>query len=80
MDTDGTARFGVSPAESGAGFATRRASRTGPPIPEERLVYGCVGVDRPEAQPFIDELDGLLVYTCPECRQALEELHPLPRE
>jgi hypothetical protein len=48
---------------------------------EERLVYGCVGADRPEAQPYIDEVDGVLYYTCPECRTALEELAPpLPRE
>ena len=51
-----------------------------PPRPEERPVYGCVGADRPEAQPLIDE-DGILVYTCPKCRKALEELdQPLPRE
>jgi hypothetical protein len=41
---------------------------------EERLVYGCVGADRPEAQPFIDEVDGVLYYTCPACRQTLVEL------
>ena len=45
---------------------------------EERLVYGCVGADRPEAQPFIDEVDGVLYYTCPECRKELEELEPSP--
>ncbi len=49
-------------------------------MPEEPLVYGCVGADRPEAQPFIDEVDGVLYYTCPECRKALEELaSTLPR-
>lgn len=49
-------------------------------MPEERPVYGCVGADRPEAEPFIDEVDGLLVYTCPECRKALKEFDPpLPR-
>lgn len=35
-------------------------------MPEKRPVYGCVGADHPEAQPFIDEVDGILVYTCPE--------------
>jgi hypothetical protein len=45
-------------------------------MPNERPVYGCVGADRPEALPFIDELDGLLWYTCPECRRELEELDP----
>ena len=43
-------------------------------MPEQRIVYGCVGGDRPEAQPFIDEIDGVLYYTCPECRQELAEL------
>ena len=43
---------------------------------EKRLVYGCVGADRPEAQPFTDELDGILVYTCPECREKQAALHP----
>jgi hypothetical protein len=47
---------------------------------EERIVYGCMGADRPEAQPFIDEVDGLLVHTCPECRKwALGELDSPPR-
>lgn len=45
-------------------------------MPEERLVYGCVGADRPEAEPFIHEVDGILVHTCPECRKALDELDP----
>jgi hypothetical protein len=44
------------------------------PMPDERLIYGCVGADRPEAEPFIDEVDGILVYTCPACRLALSEL------
>jgi hypothetical protein len=48
-------------------------------MPEERIVYGCVGADRSEAQQFIDEGDGLLVYTCPEFRKALEELEPPPK-
>jgi hypothetical protein len=43
-------------------------------VPDERLIYGCVGADRPEAEPFIDEVDGVLYYTCPACRQALTEL------
>jgi len=48
---------------------------------DERLIYGCVGADRPEAQPYIDEVDGVLYYTCPECRKALQELaSPRPRE
>jgi hypothetical protein len=47
---------------------------------DERLIYGCVAADSPEAEPFIDEIDGILVYTCPECRTALKELNgPLPR-
>jgi len=47
--------------------------------PDGRLIYGCVSADGPEAEPFIDEIDGILVYTCPECR-ALKELdEPLPR-
>jgi hypothetical protein len=48
-------------------------------MPEERAVYGCVGADRPEAQPFIVEVDGILTYTCPACRTALEELEQPPR-
>lgn len=47
---------------------------------EERPVYGCVGADRPEAQPFIEEIDGVLYYTCPECRKELEELEAPPTE
>jgi hypothetical protein len=49
---------------------------------DERLIYGCVGADRPEAEPFIDEVDGILVYTCPECREKLAEQlgHAPPRE
>lgn len=31
-------------------------------------VYGCVGADRPEALPYIDEVDGVRYYTCPRCR------------
>src|SRR5712691_8003140 len=52
----------------GADFATHQKLRRGPAMPDERLVYGCVGADRPEAQPFIDEVDGILVYICPKCR------------
>ena len=48
-----------------------------PAVPDERSVYGCVGADRPEAMPFIDEVDGILVYTCPACRLALAELDSL---
>jgi hypothetical protein len=40
-----------------------------PAMPEERIVYGCVGADRPKVKPYIVEVDGLLVHTCPECRQ-----------
>jgi hypothetical protein len=52
------------------------------PTPDDRLVYGCVGADRLEAEAFIDEVDGILVYTCPECRQKLaQELgHPRSRK
>ena len=53
--------------------------RRTPKMREERLVYGCVRADRPEAQPYIDEVDGVLYYTCPECRKALGELEPPPR-
>jgi len=49
-------------------------------MPEDRRVYGCVGAERAEAQPFIVEADGLLLYTCAECRKALEEPDPPPRE
>jgi hypothetical protein len=51
-------------------------------VPDERLIYGCVGADRPEAEPFIDEVDGILVYTCLECREKLAELlgHRRPTE
>jgi hypothetical protein len=50
-------------------------------MPEERIVYGCVGADRPEARPYIEEVDGILYYICPECRKELEELEPpSPRE
>jgi hypothetical protein len=52
--------------------------RRGKPMSEERLIYGCVGGNRPEAQPFIDEVDGVLYYTCPECRKELAELAPPP--
>ena len=50
--------------------------------PAERLIYGCLGADNPEAGPFIDEVDGILVYTCPECREKLAEQlgHPRPKE
>jgi hypothetical protein len=49
-------------------------------MPEERPVYGCVGADRPEAQPYIAEVNMVLYYTCPACRNALAELDPiLPR-
>ncbi len=48
-------------------------------MPEERPVYGCLGADRPEAQPYIAEVNGVLCYTCPECRKALqEEVAPPP--
>jgi hypothetical protein len=48
---------------------------------DERSVYGCVGANRPDARPFIEEVDGILVYTCPECREKLAEQlgHPPPR-
>jgi hypothetical protein len=68
----------LSPASSGPGFATRRKAKEETGMPEQRIVYGCVGGDRPEAQPYIDEVDGALYYTCPECRKALEELAPPP--
>jgi hypothetical protein len=31
-----------------------------------------VRADRPEAHLFIEEVDWLLVYTCPECRKELD--------
>ena len=43
-------------------------------MPDERPVYGCAGADGPEAEPYIDEVDGVLYYTCPECREELAEL------
>jgi hypothetical protein len=46
-------------------------------MPDERLVYGCVGADRPEAKALIDEMGGVLYYTCPACRLVLAE--PAPR-
>jgi hypothetical protein len=49
--------------------------------PDDRLIYGCVGANRPEAETFIDEVDGVLYYTCPACRQALAEFDsPRPGE
>jgi hypothetical protein len=36
---------------------------------DERLISGCVGADRPEAQPYIPEVDGVLYSTCPERRR-----------
>jgi hypothetical protein len=43
---------------------------------QDRPVYGCVGADRPEAQPYIDDIDGVLYYTCPACREELKEIFP----
>jgi len=43
-------------------------------MPEARSVYGCVGADRPEAQPFIEEVDGILLYVCPKCRKEFEKI------
>lgn len=40
-------------------------------MPEERIVYGCPGANRPEALPFTKEVDGSLYYTCPECTEQL---------
>jgi hypothetical protein len=40
------------------------------------LYYGCAGADRPDAQPYIVEVEGLFVYTCPECREKLAALLP----
>jgi hypothetical protein len=42
-------------------------------MPEARPVYGGVGADRPEAQTFVEEADGILVYVCPKCRKELEK-------
>ena len=41
---------------------------------DERRVYGCVGADRPEAHPFIEEVDGMLVHICPKCREELDKI------
>ena len=50
-------------------------------IPDERLIYGCFGADRPEALPYLVEVDGILTYTCPECRETLAEIdHPTTKE
>ena len=43
-------------------------------MPEERIVYGCVGADRPDALPFIDVVNGALYYACPRCREELTAL------
>ena len=65
----------------GPRFCNSSRVRRTPEMPEQRDVYGCAGANRPEAQPYIDEVDGVLYYTCPECRKALqEELDPRPRE
>ena len=48
-------------------------------MPDARSVYGCVGAERPEAEPCIDEVDGILVYTCPDCREKLAEQLGQPR-
>lgn len=32
-------------------------------MPDDRSVYGCLGANRPEAAPFIDEVDGVLYFT-----------------
>jgi hypothetical protein len=34
----------------------------------------CVGADRPKAQPFIEEVDGILVHICPKSRTELEKI------
>lgn len=46
------------------------------PMPNERSIYGCVGADRLEAKAFIDEVGGVLYYTCPACRLVLAEPSP----
>jgi hypothetical protein len=57
------------------------ATRRKLPLASVRPVYGCVGADRPEAQLFIDEVDGILVYTCPACRRAMAEAgHASPQD
>jgi hypothetical protein len=48
--------------------------RREPEMPEKRPVYGCVGSDRPEAQPYIVEVDGVLYYTCADCREEIAAL------
>jgi len=52
-------------------------------MPDDRPVYGCVGSDRPDAEPYITEVDGIRYYTCPACREfiaALDaEVDPLRR-
>ncbi len=47
-------------------------------MPEEQIVYGCVGADRRKARPYIAEVNGVLYNTCPECRNALAELATTP--
>jgi hypothetical protein len=49
---------------------------TGATPREARPVYGCVGADRREAQPYIDDIDGVLYYTCPACREELKGIFP----
>jgi hypothetical protein len=58
-------------------------------LPPTRLSVLAAGLDAPErvgqsddvlakdTMPFIDEIDGILVYTCPPCRLALAELDSL---
>jgi hypothetical protein len=70
-------RFRLPGQHSGGDFAIASDVTMDPAVPDERSVYGCVGADRPEAMPFIDEVDGILVYTCPACRLALAELDSL---
>jgi hypothetical protein len=49
---------------------------TGATQREDRPMYGCVGADRPEAQPYIDDIDGILYYTCPAFREELKGIFP----
>jgi len=52
-----------------------RRAEGNPTMVEERPVYGCVGADRPEAQPFIEEVDGILLYVCPKCREEFAKIN-----
>jgi hypothetical protein len=62
------------PCRVGPRFCNLPGIEEGTGMSEERIVYGCVVGDRPEALPFIDEVNGSLYYTCPKCREEFAAL------